>query len=251
MVDNPILRIVGRGGEASVANAVGRGRRVLVEDRIRVLAPVTGVHWVIANQLELRKTVVAVVRTSGAVNDKGLVGLGVGKLLWTLVRGKAIVARPPVWRLLPRILWYGNDLPLGEGRRDSPRILHLGDAKIGWPAVILAIPTAINVVYQPLVLEVSTINCELVVRVELGLVLPSGLPWVGALTLHNKHAVVDSGAVVLTPHLNFRRRRVAARVRGEDDIPGPVSHALAVLVWRRASCRRDCGLRAPIGQSSS
>jgi hypothetical protein len=67
--------------------------------------------------------------------------------------------------------------------------------------------------------EKSSIYAELIVGVELSLVLPLCLPRIRAFTLHNEHAMVESRAVVLTPHLHLWRRRVVARVSRKDDIP--------------------------------
>ena len=193
--------------------------RVLIKDGEWVLAPVAGIHRVVANQLELREAVIAVVGASGAVDDKGLASIRVGELLGAFIRRKTVVARAAKRCLLPRILRDRDDLALGEGRRDSPRVLHLGDAEIGRPAVVLAVPAAIDVIQLILVLEVGSVNRKLVVRVKLGLVRPLGLPWILTLTLDDEHAVVDGGAVVLAPHLHLRGRRIAARVGREDDIP--------------------------------
>lgn len=77
MVDNPVLGAIRRSRERSMANAICLFTRILVENRVRVLAPVARVHRVVANELELTETVVAVIRAGGAVDEEGLVGDGV------------------------------------------------------------------------------------------------------------------------------------------------------------------------------
>lgn len=61
MIDDPALGIVGRSGKGRMANTIRRLARVLIEDRIRVLPPVTRIHWVVTNKLELAKAIVAIV----------------------------------------------------------------------------------------------------------------------------------------------------------------------------------------------
>ena len=69
------------------------------------------------------------------------------------------------------------------------------------------------------VLKVCAVDGELVVRVELAFVSVGGSPRIRTYAFDDVHAMVDGGAVVLAPHLCFRRRRVEVRVSREDDIP--------------------------------
>lgn len=70
-----------------------------------------------------------------------------------------------------------------------------------------------------IVLEVSTINCELVIRVQLGFVFPLRIPRIGALAFDNKHAVMHSRAIILAPHFHFWRRRVVSWICSKNHIP--------------------------------
>lgn len=81
------------------------------------------------------------------------------------------------------------------------------------------LPAAVDVIQLLLVSEIGTVDGELVIGVQLRLVRPGCFPRILTNSLNDEHAVVDSRAVVLAPHLHFRRRRVAIGVRSEDDIP--------------------------------
>jgi hypothetical protein len=67
MVNDPVLVPIRRCGERRMTNPIHLLTRVLVENRIRVLAPVARVHGVGTHKLQLSKTVVAVVGAGGAV----------------------------------------------------------------------------------------------------------------------------------------------------------------------------------------
>ena len=69
------------------------------------------------------------------------------------------------------------------------------------------------------VLEVGPVDGKLVVRVELAFVGVGGSPWIGADAFDQVHAMIDSWAVVLAPHLRLGWWRVVAWVRSEDDVP--------------------------------
>jgi len=61
MVNDPVLASIRRRRKRRMTNTVRLLARVLVEDGVRMLAPVARVHGVVANELELTETVVAVV----------------------------------------------------------------------------------------------------------------------------------------------------------------------------------------------
>ncbi len=125
MVYNPILTPIRACGEAGVPHAVSLRRWVLVENAtLSILAPVLNVHWVIANQLELTKTVVAVVGSRCGVDDKVLTGLGVDELLRGFIRGESHVEGTPLRCLFSSLVWDAQDLALGEVGGDSPRVVH-------------------------------------------------------------------------------------------------------------------------------
>jgi len=87
VVYEPILTFIRACGETSVAYAISLRGRVLVEHAtLGILPPVLDVHGVIANELQLTETVVAVVRPRRRIDDKVLTGLGVHQLLGTFVR---------------------------------------------------------------------------------------------------------------------------------------------------------------------
>jgi len=182
-----------------MAHAVGSLGRVLEEDRVRVFAPVGGVHGVGPGELELGEAVVAVVRAGGAVDEKVLAGGGVDELLWPFVGREALVAGPAKRRFLPVVAGGGQDLPLRQGRGDGVGVVHSGDAEVGGPAVVLAVPARVDVVELRVVPEVGAVNGELVVGVEFGLVRVGGRPWIGAFPFDDKHAVVNGWAVVFAP----------------------------------------------------
>lgn len=57
-------------------------------------------------------------------------------------------------------------------------------------------PTRVDVIELILVLEVGTIDGELIIRVEFRLVLVFGGPRAGAFALNDEHTMVDSRAVI-------------------------------------------------------
>lgn len=105
---------------------------------------------------------------------------GVGELLGPFVGGEAIVTGAAKGRLFPGVFWRGDDLALGEGGGYGVWVLHFGDAEVGGPAVVLAVPAGVNVVELVVVLEVGPVNGKLVVCVEFGLELVVGGPWIRA-----------------------------------------------------------------------
>lgn len=93
-----------------MANAVSLFRGVLVEDAaFVVLLPISWVHWVLTNEFELAEAVVAVVATSGGVDDEFLACLGVRELLRAFVGCEAIVFTAAVRSLFPGILWHAAE----------------------------------------------------------------------------------------------------------------------------------------------
>jgi hypothetical protein len=107
VVHYPVFSSVRAGSKASVADAISFFPRILIEDAaFVVLLPVLWVHRIIAGQFELTEAVVAVVTSSGGVDDEFLACFGVGELLWAFVRGKTVVFPTSVGSLFPGILWY-------------------------------------------------------------------------------------------------------------------------------------------------
>lgn len=95
----------------------------------------------------------------------------------------------------------------------------------------------------------------MIVRIELSLEFPLGIPRVGAFALHHVHAVVNGRAVVLTPHLHLRRRRIVARISREDGVPvtidlmnlGCPQIGRVVHAWWRLEDKLGLGI-VPVGQ---
>ena len=86
MVHNPPLTPVRALRETRVTDTIGFLRWVLVEyTACCVLVPAVDVHRVVADKLDEAKTVVPVVGSGGRVYDEGLVRVGIGQLLWSLV----------------------------------------------------------------------------------------------------------------------------------------------------------------------
>ena len=85
MIHNPILSAVRRSSKRRVSNTIRLFTRVLVEDGVRMFAPVTRVHRVVAYKLQLAETVVTVIRPRGAVDEEGLVGDWIDQLLGSFV----------------------------------------------------------------------------------------------------------------------------------------------------------------------
>lgn len=71
-------------------------------------------------------------------------------------------------------------------------------------------------------LEVCSVDGELVIGVELGFVGEVGAPRVGPLAFEDVHTMVDGRAVVGTVHVYLGRGRVVVRVRGEYHIPDSI-----------------------------
>lgn len=71
-------------------------------------------------------------------------------------------------RLLPWVGGDADDGALGEVAFYGPGVGKLGDAQIGGPGVVLAVPARVDVVEACLVAEVGAVDGELVVGVELG-----------------------------------------------------------------------------------
>jgi hypothetical protein len=164
VVHDPVFASIGTCSEAGVTHAISLFRRVLVEDAaFVVLLPVSWVHRIFTNQFELTEAVVAVVATSGGVNDEFLACLGVCELLWAFVRCEAVVFTTAVRGLFPSIFGHTaeafvsirnnmtvdtwslpDDLSLGEVRCDSPWVVHLSDTEICGPGGVCMIPIAIS-----------------------------------------------------------------------------------------------------------
>lgn len=126
MVDDPVFAAVRASGEASVAHAVSLFRRVLVEDAaLVVLLPVSWVHWVLTNEFELAEAVVAIVATSGGVDDEFLACLGVRKLLRAFVRCEAVVFTATVRSLFPGVFWHAAEAHVSIRNNPTDRNLKL------------------------------------------------------------------------------------------------------------------------------
>lgn len=170
VIHNPVFGAIRTLGEACMTNTIRLCLGVLVEDTpLVVLTPIGWVHWVITNELELAEAVVAVVRASCTVDYELLTCGGIGELLWAFVGGKTLVEGTTVRCLLPRVVRRTDDLAFSEVAFDSPRIRHLSNAEIGWPCIVLTVPTTVDVVKSRAMLEVGTINRELIISVELRL----------------------------------------------------------------------------------
>lgn len=87
------------------------------------------------------------------------------------------------------------------------------------PGVELPTPAAIYVVQSCRMLEIRSINGELIVRVELTLHRIVGGPRIRAAALKHKHPVADCRTGELAPHIRLWRRTVVCWIRGKDDIP--------------------------------
>lgn len=85
MIYDPILATIGRSCERRMANTICGLTRILVEDWVRVLVPITRIHWIVTNQLELGKTIVAVIGTRRTVNEELLARRRICELLRTLI----------------------------------------------------------------------------------------------------------------------------------------------------------------------
>jgi hypothetical protein len=86
MIDNPVLAIIRALSKTSVPNTICLFVRILVEDRVLMLFPSTGIHRIGPNQLQLRQAIVSVVATTGTENHKLLPCLCVCELLWAFIR---------------------------------------------------------------------------------------------------------------------------------------------------------------------
>ena len=127
MVHDPILAPVGARRETRVPHAVRLRRRILIEHApLGILAPVLHVHGVVADEFELAEAVVAVIGAGGAVDDKGLVGFGVGELFGAFVGGEADIEGAAVGGLFPGLVGNAENLAFGEVGGDGPGIVHCG-----------------------------------------------------------------------------------------------------------------------------
>ena len=63
----------------------------------------------------------------------------------------------------------------------------LGNAQVGWPAIVLAVPAAVDVVETAAVIEVCSVDCELVVGVELSFECVVRGPGVRSAALQDEH----------------------------------------------------------------
>lgn len=143
-------------------------------------------------------------------------------MLGSFVGREAVVDGAAEGRLFPGVFRYGDDLAFGERGDGGGGVRHLGDAEVGWPAVVLVVPARVDVVQLVGVLKVRSIDCELIVRLEFVVVAVLGGPGVLAFAHDGEHAVVDGGAVVLAPHLHLGWWRVEVGVCGEDYPPASV-----------------------------
>ena len=107
MVNNPIFTSVRTLGEASMAHAVCVLECILVEHTpFIVLSSALHIHWVIANKLELAKTIVAVVGACSGV-DNGNLTIRISELFWTFIGRKTDIKRATIWDLFT---WVGGTL---------------------------------------------------------------------------------------------------------------------------------------------
>lgn len=91
--------------EIGVADSLCLIRLVLVEDEERGdLAPVTHVHRVGADELELAETVVPAVGARGQVDDEGLACVGIGELFGAFAGREAAAGVAGVGSLLPGLM---------------------------------------------------------------------------------------------------------------------------------------------------
>lgn len=112
MVNNPVFTSVRTLGEASMAHAVCVLECILVEHTpFIVLSSALHIHWVIANKLELAKTIVAVVGACSGV-DNGNLTIRISELFWTFIGRKTDIKRATIWDLsLFHMDWrYAYDL---------------------------------------------------------------------------------------------------------------------------------------------
>lgn len=222
VVDHIILGAVGAGREAGVTRGIHLRLGVLVKyTAVSMFAPGLILHGVVAHELEKAEAVERRIYTGGGVDDEGLVGLGVGQLLWAL-----ICSETGVWSTvrhsLPGFVRDRDDPPVGEVRVNNPRLRHVGNAEIGWPCRVLLLPAGVNVIQLAVVLEVCSINGELVKGVQHALHGEVSRPWIGSITGQDKHSVVDGRAIDRTHSILQGRRVVAVRRGREDDVPRPV-----------------------------
>ena len=107
MVNNPIFTSVRTLGEASMNHAVRVLECILVEHApFIVLSSALHIHWVIANKLELAKTIVAVVGACSGV-DNGNLTIRISELFWTFIGRKTDIKRATIWDLFT---WVGGTL---------------------------------------------------------------------------------------------------------------------------------------------
>lgn len=201
------------------------------------LAPVVDVHWVRADELEEAETVVGVVGAGGGVGEEGLrCVVGVGELLGRFVGGEAVVGGAAVGGFFPGERGDGEGGALGEGGQCGPGVgycevcylglgrggrggLTLRDAQISGPGDVLVEPAAVDVVETRGVLEVRSIDGELVERVHLPFERVFGLPRIRSGALKHKHPMIHRWAGVVAHHIDLWRRGFRVRVGGEDDVP--------------------------------
>lgn len=131
MINNPVVLPIRTRREAGVPDSIRLIRRVLVKHAAGVvLAPILHVHRVVAHELELTKTVVAVVGVAGGVDNEGLAGAGVGELLGAFIGGELVVEGAAVGRFFPGVGGDAKDLTVGEVGCDGVGVGHWW--KGGW-----------------------------------------------------------------------------------------------------------------------
>lgn len=133
MVNNVVFASVRTSREAGVARGIDAGTRVLVEDAPGcVLAPGLIFHRVVSNKFQLSEAVEWRVNAGCGVDDKGLVGAGVGQLLRTFVGGKPCVGTA-VWYAFPGLVWHRDDAAVRQVRVHRPGVGHVRYAEVGRP----------------------------------------------------------------------------------------------------------------------
>lgn len=120
MVNNLVFTSVRTLGEASMAHAIRVLECILVEHTpFIVLSSALHIHWVIANKLELAKTIVAVVGACSGVDD-GNSTTRTSELFWTFIGRKMDIKRATIWDLFTWVGGYAYDFLFREIRAYGP-----------------------------------------------------------------------------------------------------------------------------------
>jgi hypothetical protein len=221
MINNPVLVAIGTLREASMTDTISFLERVLVEHTsVIVLTPGLRVHGILAYKFELAKTVVPVVATCCRVDDESLICLRVRELFWSFVRRQAIVDSPAERSLFPRVGRYGYDLTLGEIGDNSPGIAHLSNAEIGWPGRKGGVPARIYMIQPGTVGQVSAVNRELIVSVELAFHGVVARERIAATALEHVHPMIYCRAIERAEHIDLWGGRICMQIREGSCFPG-------------------------------